>query len=462
MFRKLSTRLTAVAAAMILCSSVWGQAAPAAPAQQGAPAAQQGTPAAPAPAAKNWKDRAEYDIYDSITKATDPNKRLELLNQWKAKYPQTDFVAERNAFYIATYQALNQGQNLLNFCKETLAANPQDVGCLYYASVLTISLASTSPDALDFGEKSAKSLLSNLDAAFAPAKRPQGMTDEQAAKQKKALEAQANTTLGWIAMTRKNFDQTEEYFTKSLQADPNNAQVSYWLGTSILAQKKIEKQAAALYHFARAASLTGAGALPEAQRSQIDAYLTKVYSGYHGDSSGLAEIKAQAKSSPFAPADFKIKSSVEIATEKEEEFKKTNPMLALWMSIRKELAGPGGEQYFAEKLKDTQLPGGAMGVTKFKGKLISMKPAVNPKELVLGISDATTSEVTLKFETPLKGKADVGTDIAFEGIASAFQKEPLNLVFDVEKDKLEGWPVQAAAPPAKKAAPGKKAAPKKK
>jgi hypothetical protein len=439
-----------VAAALILCSSVWGQAAPAAPAAQGAPAA------------KNWKDRAEYDLYDGITKATDPNKRLELLNQWKAKYPQTDFIAERNAFYIATYQALNQGQNLLGFCKETLAANPQDMSCLYWASVLTISLGNSAPDALDFGEKSAKSLISNLDSAFAPDKRPQGMTDDQAAKQKKALEAQANTTLGWVAMTRKTYDAAELLFIKSLQAEPNNAQVSYWLGTSVLAQKKIEKQAAALYHFARASSLTGPGALPDAQRTQLDAYLTKVYSGYHGDSSGLPEIKAQAKSSPFPPADFKIKSSVEIATEKEEEFKKTNPMLALWMSIRKELDGPEGEKYFAEKLKDSQLPAGAAGVTKFKGKLISMKPAVNPKELVLGMSDATTPQVTLKFETPLKGKADVGTEIGFEGIASAFQKDPFNLVFDVEKDKLEGWPVVQAPAPAKKAAPGKKAAPKKK
>jgi hypothetical protein len=94
-------------------------------------------------------------------------------------------------------------------------------------------------------------------------------------------------------------------------------------------------------------------------------------------------------------------------------------------------------------------------VQKFKGYLISMKPAANPKELVIGITDATTPEVTLKLDTPLKGKADPGQEIAFSGIASAFTKEPFNLTFDVEKANLEGWPAQAAPAPVKKAAPKK-------
>ena len=33
-----------------------------------------------------WKDRAEFDLYDAITKETQPAKRIELLNQWKEKY----------------------------------------------------------------------------------------------------------------------------------------------------------------------------------------------------------------------------------------------------------------------------------------------------------------------------------------------------------------------------------------
>ena len=87
---------------------------------------------------------------------------------------------------------------------------------------------------------------------------------------------------------------------------------------------------------------------------------------------------------------------------------------------------------------------------RLKGTLISHTPAVRPKELVLAIEKADVPEVTLKFEEPLPGKADKGTVIEFEGIPSAFTKEPFRVTFDVEgKEKITGWP--AAAAPAKKA-----------
>jgi len=40
---------------------------------------------------KKVKDRAEYDLYDSITKEQNPTKRLEFLNTWKEKYAETDY-----------------------------------------------------------------------------------------------------------------------------------------------------------------------------------------------------------------------------------------------------------------------------------------------------------------------------------------------------------------------------------
>jgi hypothetical protein len=99
-------------------------------------------------------------------------------------------------------------------------------------------------------------------------------------------------------------------------------------------------------------------------------------------------------------------------------------------------------------------------VQKFKGVLISSKPATAPKELVLGVMDPNTPDVTLKLETPLRGKADPGRELEFEGIVSGFTKEPFMLVLDVdENSKITGWP--APAPAAKKAG-AKKAAPRKK
>ena len=109
-------------------------------------------------------------------------------------------------------------------------------------------------------------------------------------------------------------------------------------------------------------------------------------------------------------------------------------------------------------MKGAALPGGATtGVKKFKGTLISQKPALNPKELVVGITSPDTPEVTLKLETPLRGKAEPGTVIQFAGVPSAFSKDPFMLTFDVDsKDKIAGWPAQAAPPAKKRVVPRKK------
>lgn len=411
---------------------------------------------------RNWKDRAEYDLWAAAAKETNAQKRLELLNTWKQKYPATEMKVEMYQLYMGTYQQLNQGKNMLEAAQQLVAADPKAptaMSAQYWICELTVSLNNTEPAALDAGELAAKTLLGNLDAAYAADKKPANTSEADWKKQRAQIEGVAHSTIGWVNWQRKKLEQAEADLVKSLQVHPANGKVSYWLGTVLLAQRNVEKQGVALFHIARAAELSGEGALPDATRKQLEAYLQKVYTQFHGDTSGLDELKTQVRSAALPPEGFKIKTAVEIASEKEEEFKKSNPMLALWMSIKKELAGPNGEQYFESNVKGASLPGGAGGVSKFKGKLISHKPAAKPNLLVLGISDANTPEVTLKLEVPMVGKADAGTELEFEGIAAEFTKDPFMLTFEVEKKEMvSGWP--APAPPAKKAV--KKAVPKKK
>ena len=77
--------------------------------------------------------------------------------------------------------------------------------------------------------------------------------------------------------------------------------------------------------------------------------------------------------------------------------------------------------------------------------------------LVVALS-GDAPEVTLNLEGfVLPGKAEPGTELGFEGVASAFTKEPFNLTFDVDsKDKIEGWPAQAAPAPVRRAPVHKK------
>jgi tetratricopeptide (TPR) repeat protein len=395
---------------------------------------------AQAPAKKpEWKDgQAEYTLYEAANKATAPAARLAALDAWKAKYPESDFSDMRLASYLATYQQLNQPAKMAEVAKEIMAKDPKDLRALLTLTQLTRTLPPT-PDSLETGAKAAQGLLD--------APKPAAVPDEETWKKTKA--AEAYSTLAFIDMQKKQPEAAEEEYKKWIAADPGNAYASYSLGNTILGEKNVQRYPEMLYHWARAASLTGPGA-PDQIRKQAAASLSKGYNTFHGpDPDGLKELQALAVTQPMPPAGFTIKNKNDIAAENADKAAKADPQAALWKSIKDQLTADAGQQYFDASVKGAALPGGANGVTKFKGTLISQKPALNPKELVLGISTPDTQEVTLKLETALRGKADPGTVIHFEGVASAFTKDPFMLTFDVDsKDKIQGWPAQA--PPAKK------------
>src|ERR1700730_1977840 len=387
------------------------------------------------PKEKKVKDQQEYDLYKSSNTTTDAAKRLPFLDQWKEKYPESDFKEERLVIYQTTYQGLGQTAKAVQTAKEILAMDPKEVNALYFLTMYG-QIQPATPDSLATGEKAAQSLLS--------AEKPAGVKDEDWKKIQADMTFKAHKTLAFIAMQRKQPEAAEQELTKCLTEDPKQAQCSYDLGNAILAEKKLERQSEVLYHWARAASLTGPEAIQEPLHKQVDAFFVKQYNLFHGpDDAGLKELRTLAVSTPMPPAGFKIKNKNEIEAEKEEKAAKENPQLALWKSIKDQLIAANGEAYFNDQMKDHAVP-------KLKGKLVSMKPAIRPKELVLAIQTPDTPEVTLKLENPLPGKADKGTEIQFEGIPTAFTKDPFMLTFTVEsKDKIEGWPAQAA-PPAEK------------
>jgi hypothetical protein len=79
------------------------------------------------------------------------------------------------------------------------------------------------------------------------------------------------------------------------------------------------------------------------------------------------------------------------------------------------------------------------GVTKFKGKVVSMTPTVRPKEVQLSIENGASPDVTLKLDSALPGKMEPGGEIEFEGVAKSYTKEPFMVTFEVEKAKVAGW-----------------------
>ena len=433
--------ISTVSVSTAICASAWGQAA--APAAQ-APAAAQAQAAAPAAPAKEWKDRAEYDLYDAITKESAYPKRLELLNQWRDKYAATNYGKERLLLYLDAYKNLNQAQPMFETAKAILAVDPKEASALYYLALLTPYLpnAATNADVLSNGEKGARGLIENLDSM-----RPAGATDEQWKKARPEAESIAYKTLGWIAMVRKDVPQATENFNKSLGLNPNQGEVSYWLGNTLLSARNVALYPQMLFHLARAASYDGPGAVAEAGRKQIDGTLVRAYKGYHGDESGLNELKALAKANAVPPADFKLLSVTDVdkaRIEKEAEMAKSNPELASWKMLKGGLSAADGPQYFDTGMKDSTLP-------KLSGKVVS----ATPKAITVAL-DGDQPEVTL---TPAEGvfpKVEPGTQLTWTGVGKTFTKEPFNVVIEVEKSKVTGLGAAKAAPAARRPAAAKR------
>jgi tetratricopeptide (TPR) repeat protein len=396
--------------------------------------------------AKNWKDRAEYDLYVSITQTADPAKRLELLNQWQDKYPTTDYSKERLQFFVATTAQAGQPAKAVDYAQQLLKVDPKDFTSLYYLAFYGPGVfgANASADQQAIVDKGAHGVIDNIDTAFDKTKQTAAkMSDDQWTKAKNTTLAVAHNALGWEASVKKDYATAETEYRTSIGLNPENGQTAYLLAGVLLAEKKYQD---ALFYYARAGAYDGPGALPPAGRPQVVAYFNKIYAQFHGGPDGADAVLAVAKTNATPPADFKIPSTVDAENQKQGELDKklaADPGLKMWYSIQQSLIGDQGQQYFDANVKDAGIPGGANDVKYFKGTVISVDPADKPTKIVLGVFDPKTPDATLTFEEPVTSPVKPGDVLEFSGVADSFVKAPYMLVFkDPEVPSLK----KAAAP----------------
>lgn len=454
----LSVKIRGGLAAAVLAALAGGWAVPA-PAQ---------TPglAPTAPAQKKVKDQGEYDIFNQVNVDIQANnfaKAVTDLDTWKQKYPGSDFKDDRSVLYVQVYAGSNQfakaideaglliAKGLTTVLNDPKTGPSQQLKVLYTAAAVIAQVSAPTADELAIGAKAAQQLLDYNT-------KPEGASDAAWATARVQLQAAAKGALLYIAMrpgvdaaARKDWPAAEAAFLAAQQQFPDSSQVAYQLGRSDLAQQAANpaKVSLGMYEIARAVSIDPAKSdFADANaRTQIDTYLKKVYTQYHGADDGLDQLKQQAVAAPVPPAGFHILSATEILNNKQKEFEAKYPDLALWMSIKAQLADTNGQQYFDTQLKDVAVP-------KLKGILVDAKPACHSKELLVAVPlpDAKppfVAEIALKLDAPLTGKADQNVELTWtDGQPSAFAKDPFLLTIDVAKTKIvDGLKVTPCAPP---------------
>jgi hypothetical protein len=453
-FLRVGGGLTALSALALLTGSVL---VPAAWAQD--TNSQQSNQAATGQSTKNWKDRPEYDLYVKITQTTDPKARLDLLNQWTDKYPQTDYSQDRLQAYMVTLNQLaandaNARQQLITKAQDALKGDPNNFTACYYITTWGPAVGGTNPnpDLLNQVDSAAHCMLDNLDKQFATDKKPANLSADQWTQAKTVATTLAHNTLAWVDTSKKDYTGAADQYKQSLAADPTQAKVSAAYGKLLMDQKQYGP---GLFEYARAASYTGKGALPDATKTQLMNYFNTVYAQYHGSDAGKDQVLTQAQSNALPPDGFTIEGVGDIEKAKADALNQrmaSDPAFKLWYTIESSLTGDNGDQFFNSNVKDAEIPGGAEGVKDFTGTVISIDPPDRPTKVTLGVQDPQTADATLLFSQPLPASAldkiKVGQPLQFSGVADSYQKTPYMLTF---KDPTVPGVQTTAAP--KKPAP---------
>jgi tetratricopeptide (TPR) repeat protein len=372
---------------------------------------------------KQVKDQQEYDLINGAIAETDPAKKLQILDQWKEKYAESDYAEDRLRMYLASYQQTNQAPKAVETAKELLKMVPGDFSANYSIALLTPFLGSTSPQVFSDGEAAAKALLGGaIEKQFAPANKQAAVSQADWDNAKKQAVTSSHQTLGWIAMQKKDNTAAEEQFKKVLELNPSAGQVSYWLGDVVLKQGNPNKNELALFSFARAAVYEGPGALPPESRKQVADYLAKVYSKYAGTEEGLPEIKQMAKTRALPPADLKIESADVRAFNKEQQARKENPLLYTFIDLKANLTGANGEGIWAD-LNGKLTP-------QMQLYVVSADPPDRPQTIHLSSKQGGPVEVVLNLENRLREGVGSGRRIRFEGVAANISRQPFRLTLN--------------------------------
>ena len=407
-------------------------------------------PAAPADARK-WKNDQEQTLGIAAAAEKDPAAQLEKLDKWKHDFPESDYDDARAGAYLTAYGQLKRYHDQMMAAQELRKKHPDNLDLLRMIFTDVPLIKSPSAEDLAALADAARFVVDHADDVFSSKNKPANQTDDQWNKLKPDMVAYAQNQLDWIAE-----QQGKDAVIARLKQDPTRVALNVWLGKQILEEAKKghpELQSDAIFHYARAAAYTGPGCLDPKAREGMKGFVDRAFKTYHGSLEGEDKLLATAANQAL-PDGYVIESTVDIfnkAADKDKKDREGNPMLAQWRDVKAILTADNGQEKFDAEVKENALP-------TFKGKIISMTPALKPNTIVLAVEKDGVADCTITFEAALPGKMDAGSELEFTGVAKSFKKDPYMLTLEVDKDKLVGWTGKNAPAPRAPAKPAPKKA----
>jgi len=250
------------------------------------------------------KDPAEFNSYQMATTQSDPKAKAAALEQFLTMYPQSVVKKAVLDMLIDTYQGLGDADHALSAASLLLQVDPTNMKAIFLSVVIKKSQCGRTQDAQTCDDASA---LAQKGLAVA---KTTGVSDDDWKKQTVATYPIFHSAMALDdAISKKDFAAAiSEYRTELMLLPPEATTVPGpgLADTLQLAEAYVKPSTAkdlvlAVWFYARAWNYAPAGF-----KAQIEPKIEYYYKKYHGDLTGLDEVKTQAAATEFPPGTFQI------------------------------------------------------------------------------------------------------------------------------------------------------------
>ena len=386
----------------------------------------------------------EYNAFQACRAETKPDAEVKCLDDFVAKFPKSTLMKYVDSLYIPTYNTLKNYPKVIEYADKYVAeSDPQTdaagrLQALYTRSaVFEFAYNPKAPDATDQLTKAKNAALDGLKALDSLPK-PENMTPQQFADNKKPAAAQLNASAGFAELQLKDYPAAAASFKAALANKPDDGVSSYRLGVALLAENPPQSMDG-FWALARAVALKAPG------DAQIKDYLRKRITAYQQSGCDqlvdpqMNELLQLAATSADRPATYKIPSSADL-----DKIRQSSNIL----SVITDLKGGG------DKAKMSWLAICGLDFPEVVGKVIDITAGTDSVEMHVytgatseEMEAATTANMDVKIVgQPESSRLQKDDGVRFSGTLVGYDPDPFMLHWDKAKVNPEDIPAEKSEP----------------
>ena len=385
----------------------------------------------------------EYNAFQAARAEKDPQARVKLLDDFVQKFPNSTLMPYIYQLYIDTYNQLKNYPKVVEYADRLIALGDK----VQLDSRISADYIRSTAFEFAFNPKDPNSkdeLQHTRDAAdlglklLAQWQKPQTLTDDQYAQQKKLAAAAFNNAGGFAALQQKDYKAAANYYRASLAVTGPDPVTYYRLGVALLLESPPESMDG-FWALARAVALKGPA------EAQARTYLRKQMLAYQQPGcdnlidAQMNELIQLATSSADRPATYNIPSSADL-----DKVRQSSNILSVISDLK-----AGGD-----KAKVTWLAVCGSEFPEVVGKVLEVTPSgdnVDLKVYTGATSEEMEAATTPNMEVKVIGQPEASRlqkddGVRFSGTLASYDPEPFLLHWDKCKVNPEDIPAQKAEP----------------